>query len=177
MKGHLRLLNIACAAKAKWRQITLQKASRESPLYFSVQGGSDRGLGIFVESVEEGSKAAEAGLKRGDQVRGHNAIYSSKIQFDPTRYHTLRRVLFEEWNWPLCSSPDCCKPEKNNKPEKKLSFILFSCCSKKHLYDTYIQPQEHEYCYISYPNKYLTSILFYCTWVHPLMWIIPQLDC
>ncbi|KAM9333073.1 rap guanine nucleotide exchange factor 6 isoform 3-T3 [Pholidichthys leucotaenia] len=68
MKGHLRLLNIACAAKAKWRQITLQKASRESPLYFSLQGGSERGFGIFVESVEEGSKAAEAGLKRGDQI-------------------------------------------------------------------------------------------------------------
>ncbi|XP_062289390.1 rap guanine nucleotide exchange factor 6-like isoform X2 [Scomber scombrus] len=68
MKGHLRLLNIACAAKAKWRQITLQKASRESPLYFSVQGGSERGFGIFVESAEEGSKAAEAGLKRGDQI-------------------------------------------------------------------------------------------------------------
>nr|XP_046265850.1 rap guanine nucleotide exchange factor 6 isoform X7 [Scatophagus argus] len=68
MKGHLRLLNIACAAKAKWRQITLQKASRESPLYFSVQGGSERGFGIFVEFVEPGSKAAEAGLKRGDQI-------------------------------------------------------------------------------------------------------------
>ncbi|KAL6098305.1 rapgef6 [Pungitius sinensis] len=68
MKGHLRLLNIACAAKAKWRQVTLQKASRESPLHFSVQGGSERGFGIFVESVEAGSKAAEAGLKRGDQI-------------------------------------------------------------------------------------------------------------
>lgn len=73
MKGHLRLLNIACAAKAKWRQITLQKASRESQLHFSVQGGSERGFGVFVESVEEGSKAAEAGLKRGDQVRGRCA--------------------------------------------------------------------------------------------------------
>lgn len=79
MKGHLRLLNIACAAKAKWRQITLQKASRESPLYFSVQGGSERGFGIFVESVEVGSKAAETGLKRGDQVREHNAIWHGKI--------------------------------------------------------------------------------------------------
>lgn len=68
MKGHLRLLNIACAAKAKWRQITLQKPSRESPLYFSLHGGSERGFGIFVELVEGGSKAAEAGLKRGDQV-------------------------------------------------------------------------------------------------------------
>ncbi|XP_075878162.1 rap guanine nucleotide exchange factor 6 isoform X3 [Nelusetta ayraudi] len=68
MKGHLRLLNIACAAKAKWRQITLQKTSRESPLHFSLQGGSERGFGIFVETVEGGSKAAEAGLKRGDQI-------------------------------------------------------------------------------------------------------------
>lgn len=70
----MRLLNIACAAKAKWRQVTLQKASRESPLYFSVQGGSERGFGIFIESVEPGSKAAEAGLKRGDQVRGQNKL-------------------------------------------------------------------------------------------------------
>ncbi|XP_072302156.1 rap guanine nucleotide exchange factor 6 isoform X2 [Eucyclogobius newberryi] len=68
MKGHLRLLNIACAAKAKCRQITLQKAARESSLNFSVQGGCERGFGIFVEMVEPGSKAAEEGLKRGDQL-------------------------------------------------------------------------------------------------------------
>uniref|UniRef100_A0A3B4AG38 Uncharacterized protein n=1 Tax=Periophthalmus magnuspinnatus TaxID=409849 RepID=A0A3B4AG38_9GOBI len=68
MKGHLRLLNIACAAKAKCRQITLQKAARDSCLYFSVQGGCERGFGIFVESVEPSSKAAEEGLKRGDQI-------------------------------------------------------------------------------------------------------------
>ncbi|KAK7925643.1 hypothetical protein WMY93_007953 [Mugilogobius chulae] len=68
MKGHLRLLNIACAAKAKCRQITLQKAARESSLNFSVQGGCERGFGIFVESVEPNSKAAEEGLKRGDQI-------------------------------------------------------------------------------------------------------------
>ncbi|XP_031164027.1 rap guanine nucleotide exchange factor 6 isoform X8 [Sander lucioperca] len=81
MKGHLRLLNIACAAKAKWRQITLQKASRESPLYFSVQGGSERGFGIFVESVEVGSKAAEAGLKRGDQIMEINGQNFENISF------------------------------------------------------------------------------------------------
>ncbi|XP_068456530.1 rap guanine nucleotide exchange factor 6 isoform X4 [Clinocottus analis] len=81
MKGHLRLLNIACAAKAKWRQITLQKASRESPLYFSVQGGSERGFGIFVESVEVGSKAAETGLKRGDQIMEINGQNFENISF------------------------------------------------------------------------------------------------
>nr|XP_014340172.1 PREDICTED: rap guanine nucleotide exchange factor 6 [Latimeria chalumnae] len=68
MKGHLRLLNIACAAKAKWRQVTLLKPFRESPLCFTLLGGSERGFGMFVESVEQGSKAAEAGLKRGDQI-------------------------------------------------------------------------------------------------------------
>ncbi|XP_063751002.1 rap guanine nucleotide exchange factor 6 isoform X2 [Eleginops maclovinus] len=81
MKGHLRLLNIACAAKAKWRQITLQKASRESPLNFSVQGGSERGFGIFIESVEPGSKAAEAGLKRGDQIMEINGQNFENISF------------------------------------------------------------------------------------------------
>jgi Rap guanine nucleotide exchange factor 6 len=68
MNGHLRLLNIACAAKAKWRQVVLQKASRESPLHFCLTGGSEKGFGVFVEEVESGSKAADAGLKRGDQV-------------------------------------------------------------------------------------------------------------
>lgn len=79
MKGHLRLLNIACAAKAKWRQITLQKASRDSPLYFSLLGGSEKGFGIFVETVETGSKAAEVGLKRGDQVMFHKNIHESNV--------------------------------------------------------------------------------------------------
>ncbi|XP_078086946.1 rap guanine nucleotide exchange factor 6 isoform X3 [Mustelus asterias] len=81
MKGHLRLLNIACAAKAKWRQITLLKPSRESPLYFSLLGGSERGFGIFVESVEAGSKAAEVGLKRGDQIMEVNGQNFENIQY------------------------------------------------------------------------------------------------
>ncbi|XP_072517789.1 rap guanine nucleotide exchange factor 6 isoform X2 [Salminus brasiliensis] len=81
MKGHLRLLNIACAAKAKWRQVTLQKPSRESPLHFSLQGGSERGFGIFVETVEVGSKAAEAGLKRGDQIMEINGQNFENISY------------------------------------------------------------------------------------------------
>uniref|UniRef100_A0A8C2EU97 Rap guanine nucleotide exchange factor (GEF) 6 n=1 Tax=Cyprinus carpio TaxID=7962 RepID=A0A8C2EU97_CYPCA len=81
MKGHLRLLNIACAAKAKCRQITLQKPSRESPLFFTVQGGSERCFGIFVETVEEASKAAEAGLKRGDQIMEINGQNFENISY------------------------------------------------------------------------------------------------
>ncbi|XP_037658170.1 rap guanine nucleotide exchange factor 6 isoform X2 [Choloepus didactylus] len=81
MNGHLRLLNIACAAKAKWRQIVLQKASRESPLHFSLDGGSEKGFGIFVEGVESGSKAADAGLKRGDQIMEVNGQNFENITF------------------------------------------------------------------------------------------------
>lgn len=69
MNGHLRLLNMASAAKAKLRQVILQKANRDSPLPFGLIGGSERGFGIFIDNVKEDSKAIEAGLKRGDQVK------------------------------------------------------------------------------------------------------------
>ncbi|XP_008012536.1 rap guanine nucleotide exchange factor 6 isoform X7 [Chlorocebus sabaeus] len=81
MNGHLRLLNIACAAKAKWRQVVLQKASRESPLQFSLNGGSEKGFGIFVEGVEPGSRAADSGLKRGDQIMEVNGQNFENITF------------------------------------------------------------------------------------------------
>ncbi|XP_054550411.1 rap guanine nucleotide exchange factor 6 isoform X1 [Talpa occidentalis] len=81
MNGHLRLLNIACAAKAKWRQVVLQKASRESPLHFSLNGGSEKGFGIFVEGVDPSSKAADAGLKRGDQIMEVNGQNFENITF------------------------------------------------------------------------------------------------
>ncbi|KAM9311579.1 rap guanine nucleotide exchange factor 6-like [Gastrophryne carolinensis] len=79
MKGHLRLLNIACAAKAKWRYLTLVKNSCDSPLCFTFIGGSDKGFGIFVETVE--TKAAEAGLKRGDQIMEVNGQNFENITF------------------------------------------------------------------------------------------------
>lgn len=69
MCGHLRLLNIACAAKAKPRLVTLTKPARDSPLAFSLLGGQEKGFPIFIDAVEPGSKAAEVSLKRGDQVR------------------------------------------------------------------------------------------------------------
>ncbi|TRY80967.1 hypothetical protein TCAL_12515 [Tigriopus californicus] len=68
MNGQLRLLNFACAEKARKRIITLRRSSREEPLQFSLMGGYERGFGIFVERVEKNSKASEIGLKRGDQI-------------------------------------------------------------------------------------------------------------
>nr|XP_020478494.1 rap guanine nucleotide exchange factor 2 isoform X13 [Monopterus albus] len=80
MCGHLRLLNIACAAKAKPRLVTLTKPSRDSPLAFSLLGGQEKGFRIFIDAVEPGSKAAEAGLKRGDQILEVNGQNFENVQ-------------------------------------------------------------------------------------------------
>ncbi|KAB1281950.1 Rap guanine nucleotide exchange factor 2 [Camelus dromedarius] len=80
MGGHLRLLNIACAAKAKRRLMTLTKPSREAPLPFILLGGSEKGFGIFVDSVDSSSRATEAGLKRGDQILEVNGQNFENIQ-------------------------------------------------------------------------------------------------
>ncbi|XP_060559635.1 rap guanine nucleotide exchange factor 6-like isoform X14 [Ruditapes philippinarum] len=68
MTGQLRLLNLACASKARPRTVTLTRATRDEILYFQILGGLERGCGIFIKKVEKDSKAYEAGLKRGDQI-------------------------------------------------------------------------------------------------------------
>ncbi|XP_034545620.1 rap guanine nucleotide exchange factor 2 isoform X18 [Notolabrus celidotus] len=80
MCGHLRLLNIACAAKAKPRLVTLTKPCRDSPLAFSLLGGQEKGFRIFIDAVDPGSKAAEVGLKRGDQLLEVNGQNFENVQ-------------------------------------------------------------------------------------------------
>uniref|UniRef100_A0A671MCH8 Rap guanine nucleotide exchange factor 2 n=1 Tax=Sinocyclocheilus anshuiensis TaxID=1608454 RepID=A0A671MCH8_9TELE len=80
MTGQLRLLNIACAAKAKPRVITINRLAREMPLPFTLIGGAERGTRLFISSVEFGSKAEEAGLKRGDQILEVNGQTFENVQ-------------------------------------------------------------------------------------------------
>ncbi|XP_034934295.1 rap guanine nucleotide exchange factor 2-like isoform X2 [Chelonus insularis] len=68
MQGQQRLLNIACAAKARTRTITLARPCRDEVLNFSILGGYERGFGIFISKVDKHSKAEDVGLKRGDQI-------------------------------------------------------------------------------------------------------------
>ncbi|ESO87122.1 hypothetical protein LOTGIDRAFT_107273 [Lottia gigantea] len=79
MEGQHRLLNIACAAKARKRAVTLTRGTREEILHFSILGGLERGHGIFITKVEKNSKAYEAGLKRGDQILEVNGNNFSHI--------------------------------------------------------------------------------------------------
>ena len=63
-----KLLNIACAAKARTRNVTLARPSRDEVLHFSILGGYERNFGIFISKVDKRSKAEDVGLKRGDQI-------------------------------------------------------------------------------------------------------------
>lgn len=68
MQGQQKLLNIACAAKARTRNVTLARPSRDEVLHFSILGGYEKGFGIFISKVDKKSKAEDVGLKRGDQI-------------------------------------------------------------------------------------------------------------
>ncbi|XP_030243017.1 rap guanine nucleotide exchange factor 2 isoform X2 [Drosophila navojoa] len=80
--SQLRLLHIACAAKARMRSCILTRSSRDEPLNFQIIGGYElRGVaaatgnasvGIYISHVEPGSKAQDVGLKRGDQIHEVN---------------------------------------------------------------------------------------------------------
>merc|ERR1712098_68016 len=67
MQGQLRMLNFACAAKARPRTVIITR-QRDEELEFTLTGGYNRGFGIFVESVIRNSSAYKKGLKRGDQI-------------------------------------------------------------------------------------------------------------
>uniref|UniRef100_A0A8C8R9S7 PDZ domain containing 7 n=1 Tax=Pelusios castaneus TaxID=367368 RepID=A0A8C8R9S7_9SAUR len=58
--------------------ITVEK-SADGKLGFSVRGGSEHGLGIFVSKVEEGSSADLAGLCVGDKITEVNSVSLESI--------------------------------------------------------------------------------------------------
>ena len=51
MEGQLRLLDFACAAKARARTVTLTRPSRDEILHFSILGGYKKKYGIFISKV------------------------------------------------------------------------------------------------------------------------------
>ena len=75
MAEQLRVLTIAISTKSRARALTLARSKRDEALLFTIQGGWDKGYGIFVSRVDKESRAFAAGLRRGDQlleVNGHS---------------------------------------------------------------------------------------------------------
>ncbi|TRY57645.1 hypothetical protein DNTS_025894 [Danionella cerebrum] len=50
------------------RQVTLKRHKSNEGLGFSIRGGSEHGVGIYVSLVEPGSLAEKEGLRMGDQI-------------------------------------------------------------------------------------------------------------
>ncbi|XP_063172095.1 whirlin [Candoia aspera] len=50
------------------RQVTLKRQKAQEGLGFSIRGGSEHGVGIYVSLVEPGSLAEKEGLRVGDQI-------------------------------------------------------------------------------------------------------------
>lgn len=50
------------------RQVTLTRSRSHEGLGFSIRGGSEHGVGIYVSLVEPGSSAEREGLRVGDQI-------------------------------------------------------------------------------------------------------------
>ncbi|KAK5620959.1 hypothetical protein CRENBAI_016204 [Crenichthys baileyi] len=54
------------------RQVTLTRSRSHEGLGFSIRGGSEHGVGIYVSLVEPGSSAEREGLRVGDQIVAAN---------------------------------------------------------------------------------------------------------
>ncbi|KAM6965360.1 whirlin [Aplochiton taeniatus] len=61
------------------RQVTLRRSKSHEGLGFSIRGGSEHGVGIYVSLVEPGSSAENEGLRVGDQILTVNDIVFDRV--------------------------------------------------------------------------------------------------
>jgi len=81
MLGQLRLLNMARTMKSVCRLITLERSAKDAKVEFSIIGGSDNNMKIFISKVDLESKAEESGLRKGDQILEVNGQSFENIKF------------------------------------------------------------------------------------------------
>ncbi|NWX44108.1 WHRN protein, partial [Steatornis caripensis] len=60
------------AVPGELRQVALRRSKAHEGLGFSIRGGAEHGVGIYVSLVEPGSLAEREGLRVGDQILGVN---------------------------------------------------------------------------------------------------------
>lgn len=67
------------AGPGEVRLVSLRRAKAHEGLGFSIRGGSEHGVGIYVSLVEPGSLAEKEGLKVGDQILRVNDKSLSRV--------------------------------------------------------------------------------------------------
>ncbi|PWA26755.1 hypothetical protein CCH79_00000658 [Gambusia affinis] len=72
------------------RQVTMKRHKSNEGLGFSIRGGSEHGVGIYVSLVEPGSLAEKQGLRIGDQIMKVNDKVFEKVTHAEAVKNALR---------------------------------------------------------------------------------------
>uniref|UniRef100_A0A3Q3MSI4 PDZ domain-containing protein n=1 Tax=Mastacembelus armatus TaxID=205130 RepID=A0A3Q3MSI4_9TELE len=81
------------------RKVTLKRSRSHEGLGFSIRGGSEHGVGIYVSLVEPGSSAEREGLRVGDQiVTVNDMMFNNVTHLDAVKvgFHACVRVSESE---------------------------------------------------------------------------------
>ena len=148
MYEQLRVLTIALSTKSKQRTVTLARSKRDEALMFSIQGGWDKGYGIFVSRLDKDSKAHELGMRKGDQileVNGHSFQHITLLNATETLKSFTHSSITLKYN-PIGFNEMLLHPEKSPHRNKK-SFangVHNSSSSNKAFLIEYLQLQESQ---------------------------------
>lgn len=78
------------------RQVTLTRSRSHEGLGFSIRGGSEHGVGIYVSLVEPGSSAEREGLRVGDQiVTVNDFMFENVTHIDAVKVGLMHMCDFE----------------------------------------------------------------------------------
>jgi Rap guanine nucleotide exchange factor 2 len=156
MHEQLRVLTIALSTKSKQRTLTLARSKRDEQLMFSIQGGWDKGYGVFISRVEKETKAGELGVRKGDQileVNGHSFQHitlSSAIETLKSFTHSSITLKYN----PIGFNEMLLHPEKSPHRNKK-NFVN----NRAYLIE-YLQMQESQ---IGSEQAWVIIIDYYCS--------------
>lgn len=77
------------------RQVTMKRHKSHEGLGFSIRGGSEHGVGIYVSLVEPGSLAEKQGLRVGDQImRVNDRVFEKVTHADAVKVSLFLLELF-----------------------------------------------------------------------------------
>ena len=156
MYEQLRVLTIALSTKSKQRTVTLARSKRDDTLMFNIQGGWDKGYGIFVSRIEKDSKAHELGMRKGDQileVNGHSFQHITLSSAMDTLKSFTHSSITLKYN-PIGFNEMLLHPEKSPHRNKK-SFLNNN---KAYLME-YLQMQDSQQLAAAAANESSMSML------------------
>ncbi|XDV20897.1 hypothetical protein PO909_026103 [Leuciscus waleckii] len=84
------------------RQVTLKRSKSHEGLGFSIRGGSEHGVGIYVSLVEPGSSAEREGLRVGDQImKVNNMVFDRVTHGEAVKVMCVLYVCVCVFDWAL----------------------------------------------------------------------------